>query len=191
MLKNLKNYTKKVYTKNIENKKENKMEFRKSTKSDITKIMDIVKQAQAYFKEQNIDQWQNNYPNEEVINNDIENGESYVMLENGNIIATTVISFTKETSYENILDGKWITNGDYGVIHRIAVDNTHKGKGLSHKIIKYAEEVCKQNNIHSIKVDTHEDNILMQSLLKKNGFEYCGIVYLEDGGKRVAFEKTF
>ena len=70
----------------------------------------------------------------------------------------------KEKSYENILDGKWITNGDYGVIHRIAVDNTHKGKGLSHKIIKYAEEVCKQNNIHSIKVDTHEDNILMQSL---------------------------
>ena len=46
------------------------MEFRKSTKSDITKIMDIVKQAQAYFKEQNIDQWQNNYPNEEVINNE-------------------------------------------------------------------------------------------------------------------------
>ena len=167
------------------------MEFRKSTKSDITKIMDIVKQAQAYFKEQNIDQWQNNYPNDEVINNDINNGESYVMLDGDDIVATTVISFAKEKSYENILDGKWITNGDYGVIHRIAVENTHKGKGLSHKIIKYAEEVCKQNNIHSIKVDTHEDNILMQSLLKKNGFEYCGIVYLEDGGKRVAFEKTF
>ncbi|WP_279232760.1 GNAT family N-acetyltransferase [Intestinibacter bartlettii] len=121
----------------------------------------------------------------------MNNGESYVMLDGDDIVATTVISFAKEKSYENILDGKWITNGDYGVIHRIAVDNTHKGKGLSHKIIKYAEEVCKQNNIHSIKVDTHEDNILMQSLLKKNGFEYCGIVYLEDGGKRVAFEKTF
>ena len=158
---------------------------------DIERVMEIIKQAQQYFKEKGINQWQNGYPNEEVINNDIENGESYVMLDENNIIATTVISFTKEKSYENILDGKWITNGDYGVIHRIAVDNTHKGKGLSHKIIKYAEEVCKQNNIHSIKVDTHEDNILMQSLLKKNGFEYCGIVYLEDGGKRVAFEKTF
>ena len=153
--------------------------------------MEIVKQAQEYFKSQGIDQWQNNYPNDEVINNDINNGESYVMLDGDDIVATTVISFAKEKSYENILDGKWITNGDYGVIHRIAVENAHKGKGLSHKIIKYAEEVCKQNNIHSIKVDTHEDNILMQSLLKKNGFEYCGIVYLEDGGKRVAFEKTF
>ena len=152
--------------------------------------MDIVKQAQVYFKEQNIDQWQNNYPNEEVINNDIENGESYVMLDENNIIATTVISFTKETSYENILDGKWITNGDYGVIHRIAVDNTQKGKGLSHKIIKYAEDVCRQNKVNSLKVDTHEENIPMQNLLKKNGFKYCGIIYLEDGGKRVAFEKT-
>ena len=167
------------------------MNFRKSTKSDVSKIMEIVKQAQEYFKSQGIDQWQNNYPNDEVINNDINNGESYVMLDGDDIVATTVISFAKEKSYENILDGKWITNGDYVVIHRIAVENTHKGKRLSHKIIKYTEEVCKQNNIHSIKVDTHEDNILMQSLLKKNGFEYCGIVYLEDGGKRVAFEKTF
>ena len=156
------------------------MNFRKSTKSDVSKIMELVKQAQEYFKSQGIDQWQINYPNDEVINNDINNGESYVMLDGDDIVATTVISFAKEKSYENILDGKWITNGDYGVIHRIAVENAHKGKGLSHKIIKYAEEVCKQNNIHSIKVDTHEDNILMQSLLKKNGFEYCGIVYLED-----------
>ena len=115
------------------------MNFRKSTKSDVSKIMEIVKQAQEYFKSQGIDQWQNNYPNDEVINNDINNGESYVMLDGDDIVATTVISFAKEKSYENILDGKWITNGDYGVIHRIAVDNTHKGKGLSHKIIKYAE----------------------------------------------------
>ena len=163
------------------------MEFRKSTKSDVIKIMEIVKQAQEYFKSQGIDQWQNGYPNAEVINNDIENDG---MLDENNIIATTVISFTKEKSYENILDGKWITNGDYGVIHRIAVDNTHKGKGLSHKILKYAEEVCKQNNVHSIKADTHEENIPMQSLLKKNGFEYCGIVKLGGGRRRVAFEKT-
>ena len=66
-----------------------------------------------------------------------------------------------------------------------------KYSNISEKeIIKYAEEVCKQNDIHSIKVDTHEQNIPMQNLLKKNGFEYCGIIYLEDGGKRVAFEKT-
>ena len=39
------------------------MEFRKSVKSDIPEIMGIIKQAQDYFKEKNIDQWQNGYPN--------------------------------------------------------------------------------------------------------------------------------
>ncbi len=163
------------------------MEFRKSVKSDIPKIMSIIKQAQAYFKEQNIDQWQNGYPNEEVINNDIKNGESYVMINNDEILATTVISFDEELAYKNIIDGKWLTNGYYGVIHRVAVDNSYKGLGLSHKIIKYAEGICLEKGVHSIKIDTHEENIPMQSLLKKNGFEYCGIIYLEDGGKRVAF----
>lgn len=167
------------------------MEFRKSVKSDIPQIMSIVKQAQAYFKEQNIDQWQNGYPNEEVINNDIKNEDSYVIIKEDEIVATTVVSFDKESSYKNIIDGKWLTNGDYGVIHRVAVNNTYKGLGLSHKIIKYAEELCLEKGVHSIKVDTHEENIPMQNLLKKNGFEYCGVIYLEDGGKRVAFEKTF
>ncbi|WP_455539219.1 GNAT family N-acetyltransferase [Terrisporobacter sp.] len=167
------------------------MEFRKSVKSDVPKIMSIIKQAQDYFKKQNIDQWQNGYPNEEVINNDIKNNQSYVMINEGNILATTVISFEKELSYENIIDGKWLTNGEYGVIHRIAVDNNYKGLGLSHKIIKYAENLCLEKGVHSIKVDTHEDNIPMQSLLKKSGFKYCGVVYLEDGVKRIAFEKTF
>ena len=166
------------------------MEFRKSVKSDIPKIMNIIKQAQSYFKNQNIDQWQNGYPNENVINNDIENKESYVMIKDNEIIATTVISFNKESVYENIIDGKWLTNGEYGVIHRIAIDNTYKGLGLSHKIIKYTEKTCLEKGVCSIRVDTHEDNILMQSLLKKNGFKYCGIIYLEDGGKRVAFEKN-
>ena len=68
------------------------MEFRKTKKSDIKDVMKIIKQAQKYFKEQGIDQWQNNYPNEDIINIDIENDESYVLLKDNEIIATTVIS---------------------------------------------------------------------------------------------------
>lgn len=167
------------------------MILKKSVKSDIPRIMDIIKQAQAYFKEQNIDQWQNGYPNEEVINNDIEKEQSYIMIKDNEILATTVISFQKELSYKNIVNGKWLTNEDYGVIHRIAVDNNYKGLGISNKIIKCAEEICLEKGIHSIKVDTHEKNISMQNLLKKNGFKYCGIIYLADGAERIAFEKTF
>lgn len=61
------------------------MEFRNSTKQDINRIMDIIKQAQAYFKEQGINQWQNNYPNTEVISKDIDSENSYVLLKDNNI----------------------------------------------------------------------------------------------------------
>ncbi|WP_294378124.1 hypothetical protein [uncultured Clostridium sp.] len=61
--------------------------------------------------------------------------------------------------------------------------------GLSHKILEYAENICLENNIHSIRIDTHEENIPMQNLLKRNQYKYCGIIYLDDGAKRIAFEK--
>ena len=167
------------------------MIFRKSTKLDVKAIMRIINQAQEYLKSQGINQWQNNYPNEDVINDDIAKGESYVLEKDGNIVATSVISFNKEKTYKVIHDGKWLTNGEYAVIHRIAVDNTCKGAGVAHKIIEYAEEMCKEKGIHSIKVDTHRENLSMQKMLKKNGFEYCWVIYLADGAERVAFEKNF
>ncbi|NRY64043.1 GNAT family N-acetyltransferase [Clostridium beijerinckii] len=165
------------------------MEFRKAVETDINYIMRIIKQAQDYFKEQGINQWQNNYPNPETIRNDIANKHSYILLKDNNIVATAAVSFDGEKTYDSIYEGEWITNNQYAVIHRIAVDNTYKGLGLSSEIIKNVEELCLNKGIHSIKVDTHEENISMQKLLKKNKFQYCGIIYLEDGNKRIAFER--
>ena len=165
------------------------MELRKSTQEDIVKIMTIINEAQKQLKDQGVDQWQNNYPNLDTINDDIRNNTSYVLMENEEIVATVVISFDGEKTYDNIYDGKWITNNEYAVIHRLAVKDSYKGKGIASKVINCVEERCLEKNIHSIKIDTHMDNKSMQRLLKKCGFEYCGIIYLEDGNKRIAFEK--
>ena len=166
------------------------MEFRKSIKSDLDNIMIIIKEAQKYFKENNIDQWQDNYPNEETILNDINNETSYVLVKDNNIVATASISFEEEKTYKNI-DGNWLTNDRYVVIHRIAVSNDYKGLRLSSTILDNAKALALKNSIHSIKIDTHKDNKAMQRVLIKNNFTYCGIIYLEDNSERIAFEKTF
>ncbi|BCN31817.1 GNAT family N-acetyltransferase [Anaeromicropila herbilytica] len=165
------------------------MEFRKSVETDIKNIMNIINQAQDYFKEQGINQWQNNYPNVETIRNDIAQCHSYVLLKKNQIVATAAISFDGEKTYHEIYEGEWISNQDYAVIHRIAVNNDYKGLGLASEIIKNVQILCSERQIFSIKIDTHEENISMQNLLKKNGFQYCGVIYLEDGNKRIAFEK--
>ena len=166
------------------------MEFRRAVETDINNIINIIKQAQGYFKEKGINQWQDNYPNSETIISDIAKKNSYVLIKDDNIVATAAVSFDGEKTYESIYEGEWISNNEYAVIHRIAVDNTYKGLGLSSQIIKNVEKLCLNKGIYNIKVDTHEENISMQKLLEKNKFQYCGIIYLEDRSKRMAFEKT-
>jgi RimJ/RimL family protein N-acetyltransferase len=165
------------------------MELMKSTETDITKIMEIINQAQFTLKQQGINQWQNNYPNKETIIKDIKDNFSYVLLKDMNIVGTVALSFEGEKTYESIFEGQWITNDKYAVIHRLAVENAHKGSGISSQIIKEIEQHCINKGVNSIKVDTHEENIAMQKMLKKNNFKYCGIIYLEDNSKRFAFEK--
>ena len=167
------------------------MNLRLSNEKDLTEIMSIIDEAKKFLKNNKVDQWQNGYPNKEVILNDINKNESYVIENNGEVIGTTALSFAGEKNYDKIYEGKWISNGPYAVIHRIAVSKVKGLKNIGTEILKKSEELCIANGINNIKIDTHEDNIPMQKLLLKNNYKYCGVIYLEDGNKRIAFEKEF
>ena len=64
-----------------------------------------------------------------------------------------------------------------------------KGHNLAKEMLLYAQQQCQKQNIQSIRIDTHQDNLSMQAFLNKNGFEYCGQISLENGAPRIAFEK--
>lgn len=165
------------------------MIFRIAKKEDIEKIMPIIEKAQEYLKNQGIDQWQDGYPNEESIGEDIEAENFYILEENDKILGVTALIFGEDKTYQKIYDGKWLTNGTYGVIHRLAVGHNQRRRGIANKILKEVEKTTIEKNINSIKVDTHRDNKGMQKLLEKNGYQYCGIIYARDNTERVAFEK--
>ena len=164
--------------------------FRKTKYSEIPAVMKLINQAKSYMKEQGIDQWQNGYPNEGEIAMDIAKGYSYVMEENGKIIGTMAVLFDGEPTYDKIYEGSWKTDEkDYVAIHRVAVDSECKGKGIAGAMIDEVVNMCREKGVRSIKNDTHKDNLSMQRMQAKNGFEYCGVIYLEDGAERIAFEK--
>jgi GNAT superfamily N-acetyltransferase len=165
------------------------MQFRKAVEADLPGIMNIIRQAQDYMKQCGIDQWQDGYPNEETIRNDMKHGYSYVLTNGNEVLGTVAVIFGIEKTYNIIYEGQWLSHGSYVTVHRIAVASEHKGTGLAGVMMKHIEAMCLDRDVHSMKVDTHEDNKSMQNFLRKNGFQYCGIIYLEDGSKRVAFEK--
>ena len=167
------------------------MILRHSTNKDIPRILEIIDDAKALLKSLNINQWQNGYPNQEQIENDIKNNESYVVIKDDKIIATTMYTTRKEPTYKEIFDGNWILNEDekYGVIHRLATAKEVRKQGIAEFIFKELHKKLKEKYIQSLKIDTHEENFGMQSLIKKLGYQYCGIIYTNYGDKRLAFEK--
>lgn len=156
----------------------------------IDDVMRIINQAKNYFKRNNINQWQDGYPNRQSIEIDIDENKSYVLIDNDCILGTMFFSIGDDPTYNYIENGNWLTHDQkYAVIHRIVVDENMKGKSLAFELIKYAMHICQKNNIKSIRIDTHKDNLSMQKFLSKHAFEACGIIYLENGDERIAFEK--
>ena len=168
------------------------MKLVRSTLSDVPIIMSFIHDAQVYLASLNIDQWQDGYPNKEKIELDISNNDSYVVMnDNETIIGTTVFTTKTEQAYKAI-QGKWITNDKdkYGVIHRLAVGDKYRNLGLARFVFKECHKRLKENNIGSLRIDTHEGNKGMQYLLNDLGYIYCGIIILESGDERLAFEKV-
>jgi ribosomal protein S18 acetylase RimI-like enzyme len=167
------------------------MKMRLSTSDDIPNIMTIIEDAKEYLASQKIEQWQKGYPNTEQIENDIKNGESYVVVNDEHqITATAMFTINKEPTYK-IIDGNWRVDESniYGVIHRMAIKKEFRKFGLATFMFHEFHLQLLENNIQSLKIDTHEENTGMQSLIKKLGYQYCGIIYTSYGDKRLAFEK--
>ena len=164
--------------------------LRKTTANDIPAVMEIIEQGKSYLRSNGIDQWQNGYPGEDIIREDIDNGYGYVLEYDDKVIGTVALSFDGEPWYDDIRDGQWLSDGAFLVIHRLAVRSDVRGTKFASEIIRQAEKFCIKQYVNSIKIDTHEDNVIMRNFVKKNGFEYCGIVMLGSEGERLAFEKT-
>lgn len=162
------------------------MILRKTKLNDVYRVMEIIDQAKQYFKNSGIDQWQEGYPNDETIQQDITNEEAYVLEDNGHILGTCMVTVHGEPTYD-VIDGKWLFDDDYICVHRIAVDNQYKGAGLASIILD--QVVAMYPAYRSIRMDTHKDNLSMQRFLTKYGFVYCGIITLQSGALRRAYEK--
>jgi len=161
--------------------------FRKATLAEVPRIWEILQQAILRRKKDGSEQWQDGYPNEDIVKSDIENGYAYVLTGDDEIMGYAAVIFNDEPAYVDI-NGAWLSNEEFVVIHRIAISDKHSGKGLAKLIMKSTEDIALKNNIFSVKVDTNFDNMAMLKTFENCGYSYCGEVMLRDG-LRKAYEK--
>ena len=142
--------------------------FKKADSTDIPEIWAILQHAIIRRKNDGSSQWQDGYPNPEVIKNDVEKGYGYVLTDDEIIIGYCAILINDEPEYLKI-EGNWLTNTDFVVFHRVAIAEKYLGKNLSKKIIDFIEDFARKNNIKSVKADTNHDNFAMMKIFEKSG----------------------
>lgn len=155
--------------------------IRSAEHQDLSEIMKIFEKAREFMKRNgNPDQWTEGYPSEEIIINDIRGGNFYVEETNGKITGCFAFIVGNEPTYQHI-EGKWLSDKPYGTIHRLA--STGEVKGLADRCFSFC-----QNIISNLRADTHENNRVMQRLLIRNGFRYCGVIRVANGSERLAYQ---
>lgn len=160
------------------------MEIRHTRMEELDTVMALYDQGRRFMRRSgNSSQWINGYPSRELIAEDIRLGRSYAAVESGEIAAVFCFfhGVDIEPSYRSI-QGAWLDDGPYGVLHRIA--SSGKVPGMVEQCGGWCLEQCP-----SLRVDTHRDNRPMRQVLERLGFQYCGVVVIEDGTERVAYQK--
>lgn len=159
------------------------MKIKKADMNDLKEILNIYSYARRYMTEhKNPTQWGDDRPSESVIKNDITNGNSFVVIDNDVISGVFSFIIGEDETYKKIYDGKWLNDKAYGTVHRLA------GNGKSKGIFDFSMGYC-EKLIDNIRIDTHKNNKIMQYLLSKRGYKKCGIIYVEDGSERLAYQK--
>ncbi len=165
-----------------------KYKIRQAEVKDINAIWQLLQAGILKRQVEGSTQWQDGYPNLDVVKNDI--AKQYgIVVENQEqqIVAYIAMIVGVEEVYEKII-GEWISTQPYFVFHRLIVDLQNPIKGFATWFMTELETLVLAKNIHSIKVDTNFDNTGMLRIFEKLNYRYCGKVYFR-GSERLAFEK--
>jgi RimJ/RimL family protein N-acetyltransferase len=162
------------------------LQFVKATREDLDEIWEIIQDAIARRKADGSNQWQDGYPNPQVLERDIDRGYGFVLKKGDEIIGYVAILINNEPQYDDI-NGKWLSTGDFIVFHRIAISSARLGKGYAKELFTRIHDYALSLGINSVKADTNHDNGAMLTLFKKLGYSFCGDVQI-NGSPRRAYE---
>lgn len=159
------------------------MDIRIAHNDDLAEVMAVLAAAKGIMRASgNYGQWIGGYPSEEVILEDIARGNGFVVLDDGRIVAYFAFIASPEPTYARIYNGAWLNDSlPYHVVHRIG------SYPEVHGVFNAVMDWCFERD-PNIRIDTHRDNRIMQHCIDRYGFTYCGIIYLESGDERLAYQ---
>ena len=143
--------------------------------NDLIQIIETIKMCISDLGKKGIYQWNENYPTEKIIQNDIENNNLYIIKDNCQIISLMTINEVQEKEWETI---NWsLKNTKPLCIHRLIIHPSWQKKGLGREFLKFAIEFAHNNKNDSIRFDAYSGNPELITTYTKSGCKKRGEVF--------------
>lgn len=159
--------------------------FRHALPDDLPALLTIYDNARRFMRQNgNKTQWPDGYPSEQILLHDINSQQMYVATDptGRRILAAFSLIIGADPSYAVIEEGRWIDDtSPYATIHRLV--STGVRPRISDDCITFCRAI-----MPNLRIDTHRQNRPMLEAIERNGFKYCGIIYVDDGTPRLAFQ---
>ncbi len=158
------------------------LSVRPANPGDLSALAEIYRAARAFMAAHgNPTQWGTTDPRPELLRQDIAQEQLYVLCDGDTPHAAFALVPGADPTYA-VIDGAWLSDEPYATIHRLGSD------GRCHGVFATALAFAAARQPH-LRIDTHADNHIMQKLIARAGFRYCGIIHVADGSPRLAYER--
>lgn len=145
--------------------------LRKATPADYASACETYRLACQAMEAQGLHQWHwGEYPNEEMILQDIELGQLYV---NDEGTAAVCINQVQDKEYDDI---NWLFGQKPGSFHRLALRPACQGKGLGKALLQDVEDVLRAQGCDCLRIDTYAENTHAQHVYEQYGMRTAGEV---------------
>lgn len=163
------------------------MTITKLTETNLESAMLLIKCVSLDLQQKNIEQWDESYPDETVIAEDIRQGHAYGLFEGDKLVGYIDLDETGVQEYDSV---QWKeTGGKPLMIHRLCVNPMLQNKGYGKTLLEFAVNFGRENGFGSIRLDTFIKNKIALYLFESCDYVRRGSVFFRKG-EFVCFEKS-
>lgn len=158
------------------------MELILCTPEDLDVLTSLYAQAVEYLESHvNYPKWHSDYPSRDNIQSCIQAGTQFICTENGCTVGAVVLNEEPGGRYEAVSWTSPLRQGEYLVLHTLAVSPACYGQGIGSKMVALCIQYARKNGYKAIRLDVVPGNVPAIRLYEKMGFAYAGTADLLRG----------
>ncbi|HWR38899.1 MAG TPA: GNAT family N-acetyltransferase [Patescibacteria group bacterium] len=152
------------------------MDIKLAMLHDAEGIVNLIQACILDMESKNIFQWNEHYPNRDVVTEDIQQRTLFLIKNDDDYIGMITINEDQPAEYSKI---EWLEEtGRNLIIHRLAVHPNWQGKGIAMNLMDFAEEYAKKKDYQSVKLDAYTANPKSNKLYEKRGYKKVGQIFI-------------